>query len=69
MFLVFLGSVLGFLNFRNNFWNLLKKLGRVYFLHFFKKIIHYLGFWYFGGYFFSWFFVILNFQNNCSNLL
>ena len=44
-FLVFLGGLLfslcgcflGFLNFRNNFLNLLKKLGRVYFLNFFFK--------------------------------
>ena len=38
-FLVFLGL---FLNFQNHFWNLLKKLGRVYFLHF-GHISHHLG--------------------------
>ena len=36
-FLSFWGCFLGFLNFQNHFWNLLKKLGRVYFPHL-KKI-------------------------------
>ena len=40
-----------FVNFLNQFLNLLKKLCRDYFLHF-VKIIHQLGFWYFWGVFF-----------------
>ena len=39
LFGVFLGL---FLNFQNHFWNLLKKLGRVYFLHF-GNMSHRLG--------------------------
>ena len=45
-FLVFWGSFWGylglFLNFQNHFWNLLKKLGRVYFL-LFGHMSHHLG--------------------------
>ena len=33
----------------------------VYFIHF-GNIIHHLGFCYYGGYFFSWFFYFVIFQ-------
>ena len=46
----FLGLVFGLFEFSKYFSNLLKKLCRVYFLHF-VKIIHHLGFWYFGALF------------------
>ena len=50
-FFSFCGWFFGLFEFFKYVFNLLKKLCRVYFLHF-VKIIHHLRFWYFGGFFF-----------------